>query len=116
MRSGVYQIRWSIDGKPQPIHRADGVDERGLLYIGRSKDLKSRIWSFWRNIKTDVGLHTSAITFRDYNYGRRFEENQLEVRWVTLPNDQANSVEREKLRDYIEKYLDAPPLNISKRR
>ena len=33
-KPGVYVVFWIRDGKPVPIHRILGVDNKGVLYIG----------------------------------------------------------------------------------
>ena len=113
---GVYEIRWAIEGKPQPIDRVDGVDAEGLLYIGKTKNLRSRTRSFWRYIKTEKSRHTAGYTYVFYDYERKFRPDQLEVRWMTVSQDEIDKEETKLLDDYINKYLDRPPLNISIKR
>lgn len=110
--SGVYQIRWGINGKPQVIRRANGDDDSGLLYIGKSKNLQDRIKKFWRRIHGRGG-HTAGWTYDFYEYRKKFKPEQMEVRWVQLPEDEIGEMEVYLLLEYVGKYLDRPPLNIS---
>ena len=110
--SGVYQIRWAIDGKPQVIHRANGDDNSGLLYIGKSKTLRSRIGVFWKDVINKTEVHTAGYTYFYYSYEKKFKPEQLGVRWSPLPEDEFDSWEDELLEDYAGKYLESPPLNI----
>ena len=118
-KSGVYQIRCAINGKPIPINRVKDTDKEGILYIGGTKSLRGRIRAFWRGIHKKSGSfnHTAARTYVTYNYSEKFPMCCLEVRWAEIddPRD-ALSVEKKLLDEYIEKYLDKPPLNLSIRR
>jgi len=114
--SGVYEIRWAIEGRPRPIARVDGVDENGLLYIGKAENLRSRIKAFWRYIRSEKGQHTAGYTYVFYDYEKKFRPDQLEVRWMTVPEDEMDKEETRLLDEYINKYLDRPPLNLSIKR
>lgn len=38
---GIYFVRWSRDGRPVPIYRLGGCDDKGILYVGLAeKDLR----------------------------------------------------------------------------
>lgn len=106
--SGVYQIRWAIDGKSHLVHRANGDDKSGILYIGEGK-LRERIESFWSRINHLGGRHTAGWTYDHYKFRRTFKPEQLEVRW--LEHSECGRIEDELLGDYAERYLDKPPLN-----
>jgi hypothetical protein len=110
--SGVYQIRWAIEGKPRAICRAGGDDNSGLLYVGKSKALRVRIRTFWRDIINKTEHHTAGYTYFYYGFEKKFKPEQLEVRWVELSEDKMDEWEDEILEDYAGKYLDKPPLNI----
>ena len=110
--SGVYEIRWAIKGTPQPIARVDGVDANGLLYIGKAENLRSRIKAFWRYIRSEKGKHTAGYTYVFYDYERKFRPDQLEVRWMTVSEDEMDREETRLLDEYVNKYLDRPPLNL----
>ena len=112
--SGVYQIRWAIDGKPQLIHRANGDDEFGLLYMGETKNLRLRVRNFWDMVQkgSSVGSHTAGWTYAYYEFNKKFKPEQLEVRWAQSPEDEMGEWEDVLLEDYVAKYLDKPPLNI----
>jgi hypothetical protein len=109
--SGVYQIRWAVGGKPQPIPRANGNDEKGILYIGESSDLRERTENFWLRIQ-GKGSHTAGWTYDFYEFRKKFKLEQLEVQWLELPESEIGELETVLLMDYVAKYLDKPPLNI----
>ena len=114
--TGVYQIRWAIDGKPMSIDRANGVDKSGLLYIGKAKNLKRRLRAFCRGIFERRITHTAAYTYIWDSFDKKFKPDQLEVRWAVVSEDELDDYEFALLGDYIEAYLDTPPLNISRGR
>lgn len=131
--SGLYQLRWAIDGKPQPINRVDGVDVSGCLYVGKTtakQGLKTRIKKLRRGLiqlKNNAMsyTHTAIYTYSLYGFHKKFKLEQIEVRWAELLKE-GKSLEEHKyevdyweeklLGDYVEKYLDKPPLSISIRR
>jgi len=110
--SGVYQVRWTLGDKPQAIPRANGNDEKGILYIGQSCNLRKRIKSFWNRIQ-GKGSHTAGWTYDCYDFGKKFKLEQLEVQWVELPKSEIITIETILLLDYVSEYLDHPPLNIT---
>ena len=120
--SGVYQIRWAIGKKPQPIERTNGTDDSGCLYIGKTVNLRRRISRLCRGIihgtqtHTVSYDHTAAYTYTFYGFEKKIKPDQLEVRWGELPRNVIGEWEQELLEDYGAKYLDKPPLNISVRR
>jgi len=119
--SGLYQIRWAIDGKPQSIHRANNTDNAGLLYIGKTTNLKQRISRIQRGIfqlrTNDVSYtHTAIYTYSYYGFNDKFKPENLEIRWADKQEDVIDYWEEKLLGDYVEKYFDSPPLNISVRR
>ena len=111
--SGVYQIRWAIDGKPQPITRANGNDKKGILYIGESSSLRKRIEDFWLRIQRKGRSHTAGLTYDFYTFRKKFKLEQLEVQWLELHESEIGELETSLLTDYVAKYLDKPPLNIA---
>lgn len=114
--AGVYMIRCvDSEGKPIKIPRAGGIDEEGILYIGKTINLRERTKSFW-----DVALkgtrkkHSGASTYYYFDFNRVFPKDQLEVRWIIT--HQPERIEKLLLNSYMKKYLDTPPLNLNIRR
>jgi hypothetical protein len=110
--SGVYQVRWAVDNKPQPIPRAKDIDEKGILYIGQSGNLRKRIKDFWNGILGE-GTHTSGWTYDFYEFRKKFKPEQLEVQWMEVPKNEIRELETVLLLEYVSDYLDKPPLNIA---
>jgi predicted GIY-YIG superfamily endonuclease len=88
-----YQVRQAINGKPQPINRLDRADNSGLLYIGVSTNLQSRIKNFWKRLKGGKAPHTAGHTFTAYNFERKIRPDHLEVRWVQLQKRELDNTE-----------------------
>jgi len=110
--SGVYEIGASINGQPQPINRANGVDKNGLLYIGKTGNLRKRINDFWIHLLTEGNQHTAAETYLIYGFYTKFQRENLQVRWLALPNGMEEEYEKKLIDEYLESFLDSPPLNI----
>ena len=110
--SGVYEIGASINGQPQPINRAKDVDKNGLLYIGKTKNIRKRIKNFWRHVREEGNQHTAAETYLLYEYNTKFQRESLQARWLALPEGMQKKAEWKLIDEYLEKYLDSPPLNI----
>jgi len=119
---GVYQIRWAINGAPQPISRFNGVDESGCLYIGQTDNLARRIRRFCRGITQGShgpnirNRHTAAVTYIVYGFNRKIKPEELEFRYSELLKSEILECEGRLLQEYIRNYLDKPPLNTSVRR
>lgn len=114
--AGVYQMRWASSGKPNPISRANGVDESGIVYIGKALSLKRRLKALYRGITEGRPTHTAAYTYMWDNFGKKFKPDQLEVHWANAPKDEIGDYEFDLISDYVKNYIDTPPLNITRGR
>lgn len=95
-----------------------------VFYIGETESkqgLRHRIRLFWKGVHEkgetleELSVpHTGANTYVIYDFSRKFPIDCLEVRWAVV--DKPSEVERQLLEEYIKKYLDKPPLNLSVRR
>lgn len=109
---GVYEIvALDEDGRPKPLSRVGDVDERGVIYIGRSKRLRDRLGTLWRMIykKNQTG-HILGITYRKNPRIRAVAPaRQIAFRFMHC----ANYIEKEDalLRSYFRKFGEVPPLN-----
>lgn len=112
---GVYQIRCvSPSGEPIKIRRAASIDDEGILYIGATwrRNIRSRIKIFWDIIaEGKVKRHSGGKTYVRYQFERLYPKETLEVRWAVV--EDPRDIERILLEEYMEKYLDKPPLNRS---
>ena len=115
--AGVYVVT-----SDRPIPRIGRVDNAGILYIGRAKNLRERLWAFWKQNHTASGFlwtHTAVaqiilkkpiLTVSDV--GKYLGE--LKVRYSTpIGEDLLDTAERALLFAYIQYFGEAPPLNLS---
>jgi hypothetical protein len=119
---GVYQIRWAVNGVPQPISRLNGVDALGCLYIGQTDNLARRLKRFRRGVMQGSegqnirNSHTAALTYIVYEFNRKIKPEELEFRYSELLENEIHKWEERLLQEYVRNYLDKPPLNSSVKR
>jgi hypothetical protein len=114
--SGNYEIRWSIEGQPQTIQRLNKDDPSGLIYVGKAENLQDRISKFFRcinaaNLTNLKNFHSGAVTFLSFNFKQKINPKDLQYRYCQLPKDEIRASETRLLQEYVERYLDKPPLN-----
>lgn len=119
-KPGVYKINFRSNGKPKPIAKAGGIDRNGIVYIGRSENLRHRIKIFWKGLrdkrsKIKTG-HSGANTYVLIGFGRKFSQKNLYVIWKTCAKEKTKEGEKALLHTYVKKYLDTPPLNLTVQR
>jgi hypothetical protein len=115
--AGVYIVM-----SDRPIQRIGRVDNAGILYIGKAKNLRDRLWDFWEQNHTASGflwahigvaqiiLNKPILTVSDV--GKYL--GKLNVRYSTpISEDQLDTAERALLFAYIQYFGEAPPLNLS---
>lgn len=97
----------------RPLHRALGIDNRGIIDIGESKNLHSRIGSFVRCASSpDVFGHMAGVRFSRIRAERHFPLSELQIAWnATNSKTKAVELEADALSWYVEHYLELPPLN-----
>jgi hypothetical protein len=109
---GVYRlIALNTRGKPKPLSRVGGLDRSGVLYIGRSRKLRSRLRTRRHMLfdGTPRG-HIAGLTYRASLPIRRFAPpSRIAFRFTASEND--HELERKLLRSYFRKYGEVPPLN-----
>jgi hypothetical protein len=113
-KEGVYEFRCvDNNGFPKIISRLLDRDPEGIIYIGKSENLWSRINAFWKTIiKRDRSRHAAAWTYCSYGYESLFPPNSLQFRFLEFENPE--DLEFDLLLQYFRKYRDLPPLNTSR--
>lgn len=111
---GVYFVRWSRNGNPVSILRLGGSDHKGILYIGKAKNLRKRVRRLWKGInQQESKRHTFAKTMIFCNVSKIIDLDEYGISWDELrtPKD---AVEQEwaALKYYANKYKEPPPLNL----
>ena len=106
----------------RPIQRIGGVDDVGILYIGKAKNLRDRLWDFWKQNHTASGflwkdLKVAEIILKKPTHiSDDVTEHlgKLNARYSTpIDEDQLDMAERALLYTYIQCFGEAPPLNQS---
>lgn len=93
--------------------RFGGKDKDGILYIGKSNNLKRRISSLRRGIINRKNKYHSVSE----NYRELFDEytyNELGVGYIVSDEKNYSKLESEFLELYFKKYKDLPILNFKK--
>jgi len=110
-KEGVYQFR-CIDNKgvPMVIPRSKNKDSYGVIYIGSSVNLRTRLRGFWRTIEMhDRSRHAAAWTYCSFGYSSLFPSKRLQFRYKVTPS--ITTSEFDLLLAYRKKFADLPPLN-----
>jgi hypothetical protein len=112
-KKGVYQFR-CIDNKgvPMVIPRSKNKDPDGIIYIGSSVNLRTRLNGFWRTIQMlDRSRHAAAWTYCSFSYSSLFPAKRLQYRYKVALS--FTTSEFDLLLAYRKKYMDLPPLNLN---
>ena len=114
---GVYIIKTS-----HPIHRIGGVDRTGILYVGRTSRMRSRLWQFLdcRHPASGflwVHIDVARLVLDDRIRTVTDCENRvykLRVRYATpIYKSRIARAERALLFAYMSRFGESPPLNLS---
>lgn len=98
----------------RPLNRAVGTNEEGILDVGESEDLNSRLWAFCQCArgKGKVEGHMAGWRYAYFNLGEHFPFSSLLIRWIVKSTKvEAQREEARLLRAYIENHFELPPLN-----
>lgn len=112
---GVYFIYSYNNNTPIKLNRVLGIDKEGVLYIGKSDNLRERLRMLWRvlNRKLKATAHTFGTK---YNNNKKLEEafplKSLYISFRITTNPKI--LESELLDKYFSKYGEVPPFNSSK--
>ena len=112
---GVYKIHCIRDKMPIKINRVLRLDNEGVLYIGKSNNLRERLRILRRNIikKPQVSTHTFG---KKHNENKRLQKafplNSLYVSYQITK--EPKTLETDLLDKYSAKFGEVPPFNSSK--
>ena len=113
-KKGVYQFR-CIDNKgvPMVIPRSKNKDSDGIIYIGSSVNLRTRLNGFWRTIEMQRrSRHAAAWTYCTFSYSSLFPAKRVQFRYKVTPS--RTTSEFDLLLAYRKKFMDLPPLNSNR--
>ena len=115
--SGIYFI-YSIseNGHPKAVQRVLKIDSSGILYIGKSKNIKDRLRMLFRVLHPEL-YKADAHTFgKNYNQSLGLQDSfPLESLAINyhLTQDYSN-LETSELKKYFDEFGEVPPLNFSR--
>ena len=105
---GVYVI---VANKP--LSRVVGVDRTGILDIGESAWLRSRLRMFFRSASGCKKVaHSAGRRYLLFKLDRHIPFHTLRVRWTKLKTKaESKHMEGKLQREYIKHHCELPPLN-----
>ena len=109
---GVYElVVLDKAGEWARLDRVGGTDRRGILYIGQSSKLRSRLQDLRRVIREQSpDGHIAGLTYRNSAKIKKLAPNtRIRFRYVHCGN--CRREEKDLLRSYFDKYGEVPPLN-----
>lgn len=111
---GIYFVRWSKNGCPVPISRLTGIDRKGIIYIGRSKNIRRRIKKLYDALINNKRTHTIFKTIVFCGISRVIKLEEYEITWEELKTDKdAIGQEWAAIKTYCDNYHEPPPLNLT---
>ena len=110
-KQGLYQIRMAdIYNNPIPIPRLVGTDEGGIIYIGQSKRLRSRIEDFYCGRHSGGGMY-GLVRLR-LKRNKRYIGYSLHYRHMNINDSETmEKTETRMLRRYFREHCELPPFN-----
>ena len=112
---GVYNIHCFKGKKPITINRVLGIDNQGILYIGKSDNLRERLRMLWRvlNPNLKATAHTFGSKFNDNKKLKEaFPLNSLFIKYQV--SKESKKLEKDLLDQYFQNFGEVPPFNSSK--
>ena len=109
---GAYRIRC----RGRVVRRAIGRDREGVLDIGKSVRLRTRLAAFYRCVTAKKAHHGHMVGWRYLHVGlhRRYPPGKLEVCWCEADDGaEALRLEAKALEEYARRHGELPPLNYS---
>jgi len=111
-KPGVYLVRWS--DRSEPMQRLLEDDQKKIMYIGESGDLRRRIGHDFLPpyYNKTHGPHPVIITLYNAGLMEKIPFKELEVTWICFESkDIAEGQEFKSLKLYELIYGELPPLN-----
>jgi excinuclease UvrABC nuclease subunit len=110
---GVYKIySLDVEGNPLPLQRVLGADVDGVLYIGKTSNLKNRLRMLWRALNPDYLAtgHTFGVNYKQLEIIRHaFPLQTLAVDYEVTTH--YGERETELIEQYRQQFGEVPPMN-----
>lgn len=111
-KGGVYKIIAVKEGKIVPQHRFLGIDTDGILYIGKATSYIDRVIGLVKSIspKYKGSTHICGRRYKSNpNIAKLFPFDTLHL--DIIPSSEPEEIENKLLKEYFDKFGEAPPLN-----
>jgi hypothetical protein len=115
---GIYYLFYIKEGLPHHIHRLNGIDKSGILYIGMTEgDLFTRVANLQKALvvnskKDNKAPKSTGHTQMGKKFFRIRNMLKLDHIFVQIHSKQnPKQAETDALEDYVNKYAELPPLN-----
>jgi hypothetical protein len=105
---GVYIVM-----SDRPIQRIGGTDFRSIIYIGKAKNLRNRLWAFWKANHSASGFLWTHPTMANIVLNKPVRTVSDVEKYLGKLEILLDSAERALLFAYIQCFGEAPPLNLS---
>jgi hypothetical protein len=115
---GIFFLRWKNNKNPVTINRLGGSDRNGILYVGESKKLRTRLQRIWRGITTiKIPKNKSSQTLRRTIIFCKLHEEISSEEYEIACQHLSTKIEAQvqkaaALKIYTEKFKELPPLNL----
>ncbi len=113
---GIYRIRaLTSTQKPASIPRCNGTDPNGILHIGETKYLRTRVRDF-RNAAFHSGeAHAAGWEFCDSGFTSQFSKEMIYYDFAERESKEAaEECERALHEEYRKRFHDKPPLDANR--
>lgn len=115
---GVYRIRLvDNNGKSISIQRFLGEDKDGIIVIGQTINIKTRLKQFYKVVKEEKKYsHSEGLTIHLLKSIKKFSEKikSCTFQYTFSKVDEPKEEEKKLLRSYFEEYGEIPPLNYKR--
>ena len=117
-KPGIYKLFCLNEKGPVPVPRIAGVDNDGILYIGKSENgaLRSRLGSLKKSLDTSYTDRSTHSAGSRYHFQSDIRKNYpLEGLFVSIlstdSQSEAGKLEKEELKFYQKQFGELPPFN-----
>jgi len=112
---GIYRIRaLTSPQKPASIPRCNGTDPKGILHIGETKYLRTRVRHFRNAAFRSGDCHAAGCEFRDSGFASQFSKETIYYDFAERESKEAaEECERALHEEYRKRFHDKPPLDSS---
>ena len=95
-----------------PMPRLKGTDSEGILHIGKSVNLRTRIQAFRRSAEHGNDGHMAGIKFHERRLANVVNIRRLRYDFIAMKSrEEAEKLERMLFLEYLSRHFELPPLD-----